>query len=131
MYIIAAGNIKIAKGVNYINAVLISKKRIITCTEDDGSLIPKNQLYNQCGGNDPDRKLVIRGAVIAQELKLLRTYGTRLLSQQNEGYSTGSPNAAAEEIIFDPTLYTTNPAIKTPEKANTQIDFITSLQPIL
>ncbi|MBP7807074.1 hypothetical protein KA047_01115, partial [Candidatus Saccharibacteria bacterium] len=63
VYIIAAGNIKIAKGVNYINAVLISKKRIITSTEDDGSLIPKNQLYNQCGGNDPDRKLVIRGAV--------------------------------------------------------------------
>ncbi len=131
VYIIAAGNIKIAKGVNNINAVLISKKRIITCTEDDGSLIPKNQLYDQCGGNDSDRKLVIRGAVIAQELKLLRTYGTRLLSQENEAYNAGAANAAAEEIIFDPTLYTTNPAIKTPEKAKTQIDFITSLPPIL
>jgi hypothetical protein len=133
LYIIATGDIRIAKNVNLVDAVLISKSRVITCTEANGDLIASADLYAQCGGSGSSGKLTIRGAVIANEIKLLRTFGTRNNSVQDELYfdSTSFFNAAAEEIIFDPTLYRSPSALRTPAAAKTQIDFMTSLPPIL
>ncbi|TXG77364.1 hypothetical protein E6P97_01775 [Patescibacteria group bacterium] len=136
LYIIAEGDIRIAKNVTQIDAVLISKKRIITCVESDtgsvGNLFTANQLYSECGGQSSAQKLTIRGALVAREVKLLRTYGTRESATENQPYVTsgGVFNAAAEEIIFDPTLYTGNSAIKGLRQPS-QIDFMTSLPPIL
>lgn len=133
MYIIANGDIRISKNVTRIDAVLISKKRVITCTEGNGTLIAASDLYEECGGDDASSKLIIRGAVVAQELKLLRTFGTREDSAKNEGptQSGSVGNEAAEEILFDPTLYRASPALRTPETQGAQFDFITSLPPIL
>lgn len=136
LYIITNGDIKVSSRVRSIDAVLITTKTLYTCTNSNGSLLTGSQLYDWCGGLSADGlsgKLTIRGAVIANHIKLQRTYGTLSSSVQNESYVNAGAggNWAAEEFIFDPTLYNADPALKQPPRAKTQIDFITSLPPIL
>lgn len=127
LFIIANGDIRISREVTQIDAVLISRGSVVTCSESNGNLIPNTALYASCNS-----KLVIRGAVIANELKLRRTFGSRFESGQNEPSDSRNGNTkASEEILFDPTLYTTRTAIKASSNSNSQIDFITSLPPIL
>ena len=128
LYIITSGNIKITANTRLIDAVLITTDTLFTCTKSGGGAWSPTELFASCGGQSDSGKLLIRGAVIANAVKLQRTFGTRTDSDENEGAIF---NGAAEEIIFDPSLYITAPALLIPPREKTQIDFITSLPPIL
>lgn len=123
LYIITDGNIKVQSDVGAIYAALITTKTLETCTQDNGAAWAQADLYANC-----NRQLNIRGAVIANQIKLRRTFGTRHSSVQNE---PAIPNAAAEQIIFDTALYTIRPGFETPPSQKSEIDFMTSLPPIL
>ncbi len=129
LYIITSGDIKITNQTRVLYAALITTGTLYTCTNTDGSLFTAAELFTSCGGADvvSPRKLIINGAVIADRVKLQRTVGTRTQSDQNEPALLG----AAEDFIFDMKLYTIMPPIGGTPQQKSQIDFITSLPPIL
>ncbi len=130
LYIITSGNIKISNTTPRVYAALITTKTLFTCTSSTGTLFNAGQLYDNCGGSGVNGtgKLVINGAVIADQVKLQRTAGTRRTSVEN---GSAIFSTAAEDLIFDMKLYTIMPPIGGTPQQKSQIDFITSLPPIL
>ncbi|MBR2998348.1 hypothetical protein IKF34_01015 [Candidatus Saccharibacteria bacterium] len=85
LFIYAGGDIKIVCGVNRIDAVLITKGDVDTCSDSSDTNAEKNS-----------NRLKINGAIIANTAHLNRTYGA----------GTGNKSMIPAEIInYDTTLY--------------------------
>jgi hypothetical protein len=138
----ATGNIYIAPGVTELNGVYIAKHKIYTCGVNNGNnnFAPVNagSLYGSC-----NTQLVVYGSFVAQQVNLMRTYGSLRNATAGEQPTSGSlscsysggpgnkPSCAGEIFILSPGLYLTNPAINLPNNGAVQYDSITSLPPVL
>ncbi len=125
--LVVNGDIFIRNGVSRIDGVYIAQKSgatggtIYTCALGASALVPDGQLYSRC-----NNKLTVNGAFIANQVRFLRTNGTR---QQGSGNEAGGSGNIAEVFNFSPALWMGQPVgqiIGSP-----QYDSITSLPPIL
>ncbi|GEM_PF-6859888 len=143
LYIIVKGNIHISKDVTRLDGVFVAQPsgvdsdgkpvggRIYTCTTSSGGRIAANDLYKEPNDGGCRQKLTVTGAFIAQQVKFLRTNGTRLNSP-GAGVEASSSGNIAEVFVATPGLYLTRPneLLKT-GSASTKYDYIQSLPPIL
>jgi hypothetical protein len=142
-WLIVKGDINISNTVTELNGVYIALPR------DDGT---KGNIYTCTQGKDPasnglamatscSNQLTVYGAVIARQIKLLRTYGT--LSNSNAGESpstanhvcansaTPSSTCAAERFIYSPDVWLSTPTLGGSSSSSGIYDSISSLPPVL
>jgi hypothetical protein len=129
VHIVAGGNIGIlgkvggSDPVSRVDAVLITKNTLSTCSTYSAESIEDIDLLSRCEG-----KLQINGAVLAGKVEFKRTLGTLKDSTPNE-----FPNGASAEVInFLPELYLAQPqGWEVPGGRSLKYDYLTSLPPIL
>lgn len=136
--LIVRGNIYIAPGVRQLDGVYIAQPnsgqaatqgRIYTCAPgvpSISSLYTAATLHAACGN-----QLAFNGAVVAQQLRLLRTRGTLRDATPTEvpNFNNGAGTNAAEVFNFTPELYLGPGALPATGTAGTY-DAIVSLPPI-
>lgn len=136
VYVVVKGDIYIDESVATLSGFYIAQPRsdgsggnIYTCSNVNGNsfnLYSADSLYQNC-----DQKLVVHGALAANQIKFLRTKGTLQLSANNEYLSTDR-ESIAEVINFSPGLYLADPpSTFKRSQISSKYDFITSLPPIL
>ena len=106
LIIIADGNINIAESVTEVDAWLIARGEIDTCTNADGSKIQLNS--RRCAGSNPDEDqegLRINGPVLATKINLKRTAGADLYMDIKKGTNLQNISSAAELINLSPAAY--------------------------
>lgn len=154
LYVIASGNIYIQSNVQQLDGVYVAENTcdyqlacvssggmINTCANGTQSYL-SNELFKNC-----NTQLTIRGALIADTIKLERTYasmrnsvsGENPLSSKTYNCSMGNlhevnpinskEGCASEVFNFDPLNYLGNPGID--PNAQYQYDSIYSLPPVL
>ncbi|HET7673142.1 MAG TPA: hypothetical protein VFK11_01355 [Candidatus Saccharimonadales bacterium] len=144
--IIAKGNIYIDNNVYNLDGLYVAQPKddgtrgtIYTCAQvslfspNTASLYDKNDLYDNCGGNDK-KQLVVNGAFAAKDVKLLRVANSLRNSCRGE-YVTPTVDCpggtkAAEVFNFSPEIYLFTPVFE----ENTTSDpyqYITTLPPVL
>jgi hypothetical protein len=137
-YLVVKGNIYVDKGTTYMDGVYIAQPttitspgqgytdgKIYTCTSGS-SLFGGTNIHANCNS-----QLKVYGALIAQQIRFLRTLNT--IGQSSSGQLAGAGGSAApsEEIQFSPEIY----LVPSPfddgsgQSASTDQD-ITSLPPI-
>lgn len=121
--IITKGNIYIDNSVTNVDALLIAQPtdasgtvggRVYTCATRAGTnftLFASNQITNQC-----NQRLVINGAIIAQQIRFLRTNGTLNSATALE---TASSGRAAEIVNSTPEFIIGTPLFKPRSGTNT------------
>jgi len=142
--LVATGNIYIDPGVKELDGVYIAKNddsgdkgNIYTCSVKTGGTFtpePAKTLYSNC-----DNQLTVVGSFVADQVNLMRTYGTLKNSTtgtncDNKGVTSSTrPTCAAEVFDFSPEVYLSNPAIESQggNGGATQYDSIESLPPVL
>jgi hypothetical protein len=118
--LISDGDIYINRNVERIDAILMARNgTIYTCANGTSEVLPRGSASGwQTSCN---RKLVINGAVGAQDIRFARSIGTRLLGTANEDssvggnkltYTPGGLNTAAEVINFPAYLYFATPYLR-------------------
>ncbi len=161
--LIVKGNIYISSDVEQLDGLYVAQPKdiaggtnndpatgkIYTCSKPDGSLYGDAELYNFCR-----TKLTINGALVSQETKFLRTFGT--LSERPFGgthssptytketfqFSAGQPapltpgfrptdtDRAAESINLGPEMYLSRPVFFSRSNGGTY-DYFVALPPVL
>lgn len=154
LYIISQGNIKIDKSVTELFGVYIAQGKatnlantgsIYTCTNGTTLYSPatQNNLYDECS-----KQLVVRGAFMTKNIRLLRTFGSlrnstpgadkpfansNVRSDCSSSSPTASKVCAAEVFMFDPSIYLAGSP--EPSKASTgsgnDYDYVSNLPPVL
>ncbi len=140
LQVIVSGNIYISKDVTQLDGVYVSKGTVYTRSEGvdraNGNAILTNRLYDNC-----NNQLVVNGALIAKDVKLLRAFGSNYMAGNSE-HPTSSKSCAAgrqgftcagEVFNFTPETYLAQwPATSGGGNNNgAQYDSITNLPPIL
>jgi hypothetical protein len=108
---IVKGNIYIDPGVTQLDGIYIAQPsvpatptdgRIYTCAPDAGALYPAASLLASCSS-----QLVVNGALIAQQVKFLRTFKSLNDSTPAEipNFADGTGTNAAEVINYTPEMY--------------------------
>ncbi|MBP9820956.1 hypothetical protein KBC85_02330 [Candidatus Saccharibacteria bacterium] len=126
--LIIAKNIKIDKNVKRIDAILVASENIDTCDVS-------NNIGAQC--KDP---LVINGSIAANNIKLKRISGSRLLgtdgnnggfagSKNIEAYNNNLDDKAAEIVNFPVYLYFAKPYLQSDTRSGALVDEIYSTNP--
>lgn len=169
LYVVALGNIYIGPGVTNLDGVFVAENgcdvnQVTSCSSfnaNNGGLIntcadisaggsskafPQDTLYDSCTA-----QLTVRGALVADQVKLDRSYGSIRNSLPAENplnfnthdcsvgnYLNSDPYAispsfnqdcSAEVFNFDPVNYSNNPGLNSDQK--TTYDSIVSLPPVL
>ncbi len=140
LQVIVSGNIYIDRAVTQLDGVYVSKGTVYTCAEGvdraNGNAILANKLYDNC-----NNQLVFNGALIANNVKLLRAFGSNYMAGNSE-YPTSSKlcsagrsgfTCAGEVFNFTPETYLAQwpPTSGGGNNNGAQYDFITALPPIL
>lgn len=126
-YLIVKGNIYIDKNVTQLDGVYIAQPSdasngiLYTCT--NGSTLYNSNVFSNLYTNC-NQQLIINGAVIAKQTRLLRTYGSLR-------DATTPPGRPAEKFNFTPEVYMVNPNLPATSTTTTKYDFIASLPPVL
>lgn len=128
--IIVRGNIYIAPNVQYIDGILIAQPNggtggtIVTCSNGSYGL----PTVAQVNGGAPScrNRLEVFGALIAREVRFLRSQGSIRNSNNGHNYNNST---IAESIIFTPEVWLADPAYKPPYRE--PYEAFTSLPPIL
>lgn len=120
--VVARGNIYIAAGVSQLDGVYIaqgngasSNGTLYTCTTSSFTEIPLDGSLNSAC----NKPLTINGAVVANNIELLRSYG-----------SIGKSNEAAETINYNPSVWIAGSMLSS-GTPSFDYDSITSLPPVL
>ncbi len=137
--LVATGNIYISAGVTQLDGFYTSQKsggKIYTCAAGVGNPISD---FTQC-----HQQLTVHGSFVADNVNLLRTFGSLRDATFNENPFTGGPPArdcqnspptaqvcAAELFNFSPELYLASPDLERPSNGAIQYDAITNLPPVL
>lgn len=126
-YLIVKGNIYINSSVTQLDGVYIALPKdngnegvIYTCT-NGASLGDAAWVAANCGN-----QLTFNGAVIAKQLKLLRTFSSLNQSDANHIYDNSQ---AAERFIYSPDAWITAPSLS--PSGDNDYDSITNLPPVL
>jgi hypothetical protein len=145
--LVATGNIYIDPGITeldglYEAGINNTEGELSTCAEDFTQVAPTD-IFDTC-----DQQLTVVGSFVANQVNLLRTYGSLRDSTStedpNNGTSTltcsnglgranvpGQKVCAAEVFNSDPELYLSNPALEPPSGGAIQWSSYTSLPPVL
>lgn len=147
--IIVNGNIYIHNTVTRLDGVFIAQAdsrpeipnvyipgTVYTCTKVDGTLFTQAELYGQC-----NHQLVINGALVANRVKFLRTFGStrdsRGINERPTGNATcsngglaASASCAAEVINYTPEIYMAPPEPGSPGSGGGRYDYIVFPPPI-
>jgi hypothetical protein len=141
---VTGGNIYVAPGVTELDGIFVAEAvnghggTIYTCGQDSGgSFVPMAaaNLYSSCNG-----QLSIYGSFIADQVNLMRTFGTlkdATSTESPEGSSrtctngNSEPVCASEIFDFSPELYLSNPQIQLTNNGDPSYDSVTSLPPVL
>jgi hypothetical protein len=142
MLVVTGGNIYINPGVTELDGVYVAKASngkggtIYTCGQNNFSPEAANNLYANC-----NHQLTVYGSFVADQVNLMRTYGTLENATANENpesgttknCSNGTTNAvcAAEVFNYSSELYLSNLATTPPDNGSTTYNAITSLPPVL
>jgi hypothetical protein len=150
--LVASGNIYISPTVTELDGLYEANN-----VQSDGTLDPSTgQIYDCATGTTPvassnlysacNNQLVVNGSFVADQVNLMRTYGTLNDSQPAEHYGSGavldcfnygslSPamnsSCAAEVFNFSPEFYLSQPKVGQANNNVAPYDSITSLPPIL
>ncbi|MDZ7744373.1 MAG: hypothetical protein U5K77_01285 [Candidatus Saccharibacteria bacterium] len=127
--LVAQGNIYIHPSVTQIDGVLIAQPdpdnantgTLYTCSN---GFTPANR--SLVSGSCNDNSLAIYGAVVARQLKFLRSTGSLHTAASNEPHTSAN---IAERIIFTPEVWLSNPAITQPPRE--PYEAFTTLPPVL
>ncbi len=135
---IVRGSIYIGPGVRQIDGLYVAQPngaaggKIYTCAPSRGSLYPVSgagNLYNSC-----QNQLSVNGALIANQVKLLRTFKSLKdsASYESPNFGNGAGTNAAEVINFTPELYIAPSPLLDPLNNTTSgtYDSITGLPPV-
>ena len=133
----AGGNIYIDPGVTQLDGLYIAQPsgKIYTCADASGfAPMAASAMYDNC-----KNRLTVYGSFIANQINLMRTFGSLRNAQNNaqpcsNAGSAGpaqSANCAAEVFRFSPEMYLSKPAVKPPSNGATRFDAYTSLPPVL
>lgn len=131
------GNIFISSNAKNIEGVIVAQPkdpnisnfanggRLYTCTKSDGSRYAAGELAANCSS-----RLVVTGAVIAQQVKLLRTIDSLRDGAASE---KAAASRGAEVFQFSPEAYIAPPTDKNLNQSGTgtKYDYYTALPPIL
>ena len=97
VYKIKANNVYISEDVSDLQGVIIEAKNVYTCSERGKyQKVSNDELDNRC-----TKKLIVVGTVNAQKIELMRTAGTRYLSD-------GGASQAAEVFLYPAYFFFTN-----------------------
>lgn len=124
--VIVRGNIYVARTVTQLDGLFVAQKtngttgNFYTCATGASALPLNGALYNTC-----NTKLTINGAVVANQLHLLRTVGTLAQSSSSE---SSAANTASEVFNYSPAHWLRQPLEPAPTPG---YDAIISLPPIL
>lgn len=145
--LIVRGNIFIDNDVRRLDGLYIAqvtptntKGKIFTCSPGLNAVYTAAQLFANCGGNAAggvSGQLVFNGAVVADRIHFLRTFGSLRQSVFNDlpvDFTSGAGTAAAEVFNYTPEMYLApSPLVRTNSTGNTtgvgQYDAITSMPP--
>lgn len=145
MAFIVKGNIYVSPSVSRLDGLYIAQPnnpatptdgRIYTCAPPQGSS-PKyyslSNLYDNCNG----KQLVVNGALVAQQIKFMRTINTLNQATANEipNFADGSNTKAGEVINYTPEMYLAPSPLKDPNSPSSSsrvqpYDAIFSLPPV-
>jgi hypothetical protein len=138
------GNIYIAPGVSELDGIYVAETvnghggTIYTCGQNTaGSFTPMAaaDLYSSCNS-----QLSIYGSFIADQVNLMRTFGTLGNATATESprgsrhsctNGTSEPVCASEVFDFSPELYLSSPQIQLTNNGDPSYDSATSLPPVL
>lgn len=136
---VTGGNIYVNSGVTELDGMYVSQAAsgnggtIYTC----GTAYAPTAAVNLSGCNN---QLVVYGTFTADQVNLMRTFGT-LLNADNNEYPTGGskvcssgpnkPVCAGELFEFSPEIYLSDPATAQPNNGPPTYNAITSLPPVL
>ena len=139
--VVTGGNIYIAPGVTQLDGIYVAKAtnatngKIYTCGTPVSSFAPMpiSSLYTSC-----NNQLTINGAFVANQVKLMRTYGSLRNDRAgapgpcaNAGIPSTLGTCSAEVFNFSPELYLSNQPIKKQGNGANVFDALTSLPPVL
>lgn len=135
-YVIVKGNIYISNLVNNLDGVYVAQPKadgtggtIYTCYNNSG-ITDQAFIVSRCGAQGGGKPLLVNGALLAQSLRLLRSYGTQSSSSQTEN-TNPSTSTSAEIINYSPELWLTAPAPFDSGSTQTNFDAISTQAPIL
>lgn len=143
------GNIYIGANVTELDGLYIAQRtssgtkgKIYTCAKNTGGVFSpetSGNMYDNC-----KNQLVVHGSFVANQVNLMRTFGSLRNSTNNDirtsgnkggcvnaGVYTMQKSCAAEVFDFSPEMYLSNPAIQQRGNGVPQYDAITSLPPVL
>jgi len=131
-YLIVRGNIFINDNVSLLNGIFIAQPgsapgsgSIYTCSSNN-AVYSDALMFDRCGS-----QLRINGALVAQNIEWLRTFGSLRNSTPTENPNTG-PVFAGEIINFSPDTYLITPTTPTTSSGTgSRYEYITSLPPVL
>jgi hypothetical protein len=143
VYIVATGNIYISPTVTELDGVYVANVNasggggtIYTCGQGSFTPLPTASLYAGC-----NQQLTVYGSFIANQVNLMRTFGSlddstatetpnsaSLRQCQNGGFAS---DCAAELFNFSPELYLSDPAIMPTNNGATSYDSEVDLPPVL
>jgi len=129
--LVVKGNIYIAPGVTQLDGAYIAqpdggaKGSIYTCATSTGPYNFDGSLYNTC-----KTKLTVNGLFSAEQIYLMRTYGTL---SQSAAVETATGSFAGEVFNYNPTMWIAQPPAGTASGSSKigDYDAITSLPPVL
>ncbi len=135
------GNIYVDPGVTELDGIYVAEAAngkggtIYTCGQASFTPVAATGLY------DCNNQLTVYGSFIADQVDLMRTFGTLDNAQSNENPQTGTTRlcangvdakvCGAEVFDFSPEMYLSNPAIQQPNNGAPTYNSITSLPPVL
>jgi hypothetical protein len=139
--VVTGGNIYIDHSVTELDGMYVAEVAnghggtIYTCTAGFAPTAAPD-LYTSCSN-----QLTVYGSFIADQINLMRTFGTLKNAQSAENPRTGTTRTcangtakkvcAAEIFDFSPEMNLSTPAIQPPSNGATSYDSITSLPPVL
>jgi hypothetical protein len=139
--VVTGGNIYIGHNVTELDGIYVAQSAnghggsIYTCSNGFAPMDAAG-LYANCSN-----QLIVYGSFIADQVNLMRTFGTLENAQSTENPRTGTTRTcanggtkkvcAAEVFDFSPEMNLSSPAIQPPNNGATTYDSITSLPPIL
>jgi hypothetical protein len=78
-----------------------------------------------------DRRLLVHGSLIAERIKLFRSWGSYEAAENSERHNSDIPNDAAERIIYSPEVWLPNNSSGSKIQLKGTYDAFTAMPPIL
>lgn len=137
--LVATGNIYVDANITELDGVYVANGgQIYTCSQLSGNTavpVAASDMFGTCS-----KQLTVYGSFIANQVNLMRTYGSLHDDRANAscttpggivGKAVTQASCAGEQFIFSPEIYLGTPQVDNPNSRNIRYDSIISLPPVL